>query len=493
MIKVKVKNFGAIEDGEFEIKPLTIFMGDNNSGKSSIAKLIYSIIIHIAINKSFTTSIDDYKNTDSFKKINNFINNIKKDNQSSKYITNFNYDDKTSKLFFTNFNKGIKEMIKKIIEVYFENIKNSDVILNIDFNFFAIGINIKNSNIDIKIDNRLSKFFIIDKIIVEFVSDNNIGIYSGYSSTRVIDDNKIILKIYATNAEFHGLYSNILDFINQTYKEQILSFSNIDYFPASKTGLVSNYNKILGNVFHYLYISGINTKRILKKDNYFNQDFINTLDILKNEFIGEEKKERLILFDYLKKQFEGRIIVDSDKKLFYQLDYNNKKLNIPIDETSSKISELTPIYLYLKKLIKDNTENNLLILEEPEAHLNPKMQRIMARLLVMMANEGITLIITTHSDYILDEINILLKLKHIQQIDENRFNNFIKNDDEYEELMALDRENINVYRFIKDNPLTTIIEKVKVTKNKIDEKEFIETTENLYKKNCEVIELLKDL
>ena len=41
---VTIKNFGPIRSGQIKLKPLTIFMGSNNSGKSYAALLIYSII-----------------------------------------------------------------------------------------------------------------------------------------------------------------------------------------------------------------------------------------------------------------------------------------------------------------------------------------------------------------------------------------------------------------------------------------------------------------
>ena len=42
-LKVGMKDFGPISEGEIELKPLTVFIGPNNSGKSYVAMLIYSI------------------------------------------------------------------------------------------------------------------------------------------------------------------------------------------------------------------------------------------------------------------------------------------------------------------------------------------------------------------------------------------------------------------------------------------------------------------
>src|SRR5919197_5895472 len=40
-LKISVENLGPVREGEFELKPLTIFIGPNNSGKSYMAYLVY--------------------------------------------------------------------------------------------------------------------------------------------------------------------------------------------------------------------------------------------------------------------------------------------------------------------------------------------------------------------------------------------------------------------------------------------------------------------
>ncbi|MEM7657450.1 MAG: AAA family ATPase, partial [Bacteroidota bacterium] len=41
MQKIIVRNFGPIREAEVEIKPLTVLIGEQASGKSTIAKLVY--------------------------------------------------------------------------------------------------------------------------------------------------------------------------------------------------------------------------------------------------------------------------------------------------------------------------------------------------------------------------------------------------------------------------------------------------------------------
>jgi predicted ATPase len=71
------------------------------------------------------------------------------------------------------------------------------------------------------------------------------------------------------------------------------------------------------------------------------------------------------------------------------------------------VSELAPVILFLKYLVRPG---DLVILEEPESHLHPASQRQMARGIARLVNAGVRVIITTHSDYFIGQVNNLLKL-----------------------------------------------------------------------------------
>ena len=80
-----------------------------------------------------------------------------------------------------------------------------------------------------------------------------------------------------------------------------------------------------------------------------------------------------------------------------------------LDETSSMVSELAPLILFLKYLVG---KGDLLILEEPESHLHPAAQRKLAQGLVRLVNAGVNVIITTHSDMFVGQINNFLGLSN---------------------------------------------------------------------------------
>ena len=80
-----------------------------------------------------------------------------------------------------------------------------------------------------------------------------------------------------------------------------------------------------------------------------------------------------------------------------------------MDESSSAVRSLLDIGFYLKHVAK---VDDLLMVDEPELNLHPENQRRIARLFARLINLGVKVFITTHSDYIIKELNTLIMLNH---------------------------------------------------------------------------------
>ncbi len=77
------------------------------------------------------------------------------------------------------------------------------------------------------------------------------------------------------------------------------------------------------------------------------------------------------------------------------------KESLPLMHASSMVSELAPVVLYLRHVVRPG---DVLIIEEPEAHLHPGMQVELTRILAAAVRNGIRIIVTTHSEWILEEL-----------------------------------------------------------------------------------------
>lgn len=116
---------------------------------------------------------------------------------------------------------------------------------------------------------------------------------------------------------------------------------------------------------------------------------------------------------------------------------------IPLSAAASSIRELAPLMFYLKNHYGQNVS---FCLEEPEAHLHPKMQVDIADMLAICLNRGYMFQITTHSDYMIQRINQLIKLGRLRMEDISVFEEYAQskglNKDTY-----LDKNNIKGYYF----------------------------------------------
>ncbi|MDE5791672.1 MAG: AAA family ATPase [Muribaculaceae bacterium] len=80
---------------------------------------------------------------------------------------------------------------------------------------------------------------------------------------------------------------------------------------------------------------------------------------------------------------------------------------MPLTAAASSVKELAPFILLISKY---NLANTSILFEEPEAHLHPKRQNFMADLLGVALNQGCNLQITSHSDFFIRRLNLLVRL-----------------------------------------------------------------------------------
>ena len=82
------------------------------------------------------------------------------------------------------------------------------------------------------------------------------------------------------------------------------------------------------------------------------------------------------------------------------------KDDLPLMRSSSMVSELAPVVLYLRHVVRTG---DTLIIDEPEAHLHPAKQVEFMRSLAATAKAGIRVIMTTHSEWVLEELANLVR------------------------------------------------------------------------------------
>ena len=109
------------------------------------------------------------------------------------------------------------------------------------------------------------------------------------------------------------------------------------------------------------------------------------------------------------KIMEGYYKAKSDGIRFISKKRKQNRFDIPLHLASSSVRGLSDLYFYLKHVAQ---QGQILIIDEPEGHLSPTNQVLMARLLVFCVNSSLKVLVTTHSDYLIKEFNNLIMLSN---------------------------------------------------------------------------------
>lgn len=137
-----------------------------------------------------------------------------------------------------------------------------------------------------------------------------------------------------------------------------------------------------------------------------NVEFTRQLETIakKVSFVSDQHQDVLIDFADI---IGGNYTVNRNDELYYVP--KGTQIKLSMDESSSAVRSLLDIGFYLRHMAQPG---DLLMVDEPELNLHPENQRRVARLFARLVNIGIKVFITTHSDYIIKELNTLIMLNH---------------------------------------------------------------------------------
>ena len=145
-----------------------------------------------------------------------------------------------------------------------------------------------------------------------------------------------------------------------------------------------------------------------------NAEFTRRLAVIEKEksFLAEKHPEVLEQFAVI---ISGEYRMTRNSKLYFIP--KGKRIRLSIHESASAVRSMLDLGFYLRHVAK---RGDLLMVDEPELSLHPENQRRIARLFARLVNLGIKVFITTHSDYIVKELNTLIMLNqdkpHLKKI-----------------------------------------------------------------------------
>lgn len=366
-LKFKVKNLGSVKNGEFEHKPLTIFCGPNNSGKTWA---MYSLYHFYTLTND---GIIQFKNAEAL---------------LDKEISEFNLVDwlYDSDKEIQQYNKIVSNRLPDFFNCSREVLEGAS---------FAVSMTVE------ELIKRITK-----KTLK--ISRPKISITKAKNSTKV----KIIDE---------GADNDIKkDVMNEFLSVGLFGFSDTFLMPAERHDLHLFYKELSNRrtaILHHASKENINIRELLHDvtRSSYTKPIANYIDWLNDlaEYQKKAKGEFHPFAEKLKKDLAGggykvdnRAVNISFKPYQKKRDEKSAKA-MGLHMTSSIVKSLFGLWFYLEYQAK---QGDTLMIDEPELNIHPENQRKLTRLLAQLVNAGLKVMISTHSDYMIREFNSLIML-----------------------------------------------------------------------------------
>lgn len=401
MFTYNVKNFVNLNETKIDVKPITIITGENNTGKSTITRSLYSILSSLHL-EHVTDAIDD-----AFGGINKEMRAINR-LFAIDMITQAEYDRQFMHEFQDRIYFLIRDSKKNLKSSSIEELLSSDKPIfdseNLELSFATVkqymtklntlrSTNRKKRTVTLRlqtIEENLSTLkkvdadrkFIYQERIEKKIKDN---FYKNFQVESLAECININNKKNFKNAEFEisGIgpieihKSEEIEFnLNLSGIQVIQQLNNVIYLDSpiyprlrdalhsikSAEGTLKNYPEYVDKL--YAYLESKSTDETSFKD----------------------------IQKFIEKNIGGFLSYENGK---YSYKKDSKGHSYPLSITAMGVVNIGIINM----LIRNNSikKGTFLIIDEPESYLHTRWQVLMAEILLKLAEKGVYVVLATHS------------------------------------------------------------------------------------------------
>lgn len=419
--RIDVKDFGPIVKASVDFRPLTVFIGPSNTGKSYLAVLLY------ALHKCLS-GIDAPRDRWGIERVRyrpfhpSMSLPIEIEKNLADWAASVSSGDS-----FPEVPRNLIEAIRPVLE----EAKGLDLHLHNEirrcFGVHDLGELVRrpgsstNSSITLNIPG---------------ISKSNVVHYEFKFSSS---DYRISGQIPATGSSFWKpeLFHDFIMFIHRTNSQEFdfqfgsrfeltKLLSNLFYWmirpagqpayylPADRTGVMHSHQVVVSAIVQNASMVGLQPSAGVPMLSGVLADFLTLMIGIGSKHQSRARnREGVKLAGPLEGNLLGGTVrVENSEAGYPTFAYRPKgwRDELPLMRASSMVSELAPVVLYLRHIIGSG---DVLIIEEPEAHLHPAMQAAFARELARLVHAGVRIVMTTHSEWFLEQIGNLVRLSDL--------------------------------------------------------------------------------
>ena len=406
-VNISVKNFGPISEANIDLRPLTVFIGPSNTGKTYFSTQIYAL--HSIFN-GFSESgfLSPFGPTGFMGLIAGnepergiLLDSIITAEDYQELAKKFGIDEKPFQLLdmSVKMQNQLHDLIKKSeifrdpLQAELKNCFDLDSILAL---IRLTGEQHSEMSVSLKVSKDNQECWRINLKVSESViavdgsaSESMPLLPKGWSIT--------------TNSPAHEKGPGV--FVSHPWPNWMKR--DRYYLPAARSGIMQSHRVIMSSLVKRTTRVGLERFPEVPTLPGVIAEFMQQIILYEEERVSNSEMEDIaaaLESDVL----AGQIHVKPSPSGYPDFRYrpHNTKEDMRLSQASSMVSELAPLVLFIRGLVQPG---DTLIIEEPEAHLHPGAQTAIAATLARLVRAGVRVVVTTHSDWLLKEIGNLIR------------------------------------------------------------------------------------
>ena len=430
--ELEVNDFGPIVRAKVDLRPLTVFVGPSNTGKSYLAVLTYALHRFFSGRGNFGHPFSPYyialeENKEQLSKrdlkvLSKWVEKTFADETQLSHKNDIPLDP-VSGLIRSVFAKYDQEVGRNLVKEVGR--------------CFGVGSEIRNL---IRKENKSGMRIVFRKPVLNDSSsfarsEATVSARGGYTFSTSIPEEMPMRLDSVHDREFDFIRRMAMDSISSvSRKTRRRGFELWDlvrdlasrqlphivgpfhlpafYLPADRTGVMRAHRTVVSALVHQASVAGLLQGHATPMLSGVLADFLQQLIELDDRPSRRLKPQNNFGERIEKHVLQGSVHKDKSESGYPFFTFKPKgwSRKLPLMNTSTMVTELAPVVLYLRHIV---LPGNILIVEEPESHLHPAMQVEFTRQLAAVANSGIRIIITTHSEWLLEELANLVQLSKL--------------------------------------------------------------------------------
>lgn len=442
LLRLEVRDFGPIVKGKLDLRPLTVFVGPSNTGKSWLAILIYSLHRHFSdtrlrragrplgarrglMHKGISLSQADYlgvaewlEQAISETHLRELFGTASAQRTENKSIS---VPQPIRELLQSTLDAQGRSLCHELRRCF--GIDLTRLTRNGSSSNARIVFGTLKSNETDEFENKLTLVPKMQRLSTALSEDVELSMVTQDIREPYFDE-----FLYTLDTILSKLRRDVGSVSDFWFNRLLASFVELAlpsivgdlhvpafYLPADRTGVMHAHSVVVNALIESAALTGLRPVARRPVLSGVLADFLEQLIELDSHTFRETNSSNDYAARIEKAILRGSIQMERAQTSGYpRFTYEPDGWNVglPLMNASSMVSELAPVVLYLRYRV---ASHNVIIVEEPESHLHPAMQVELTRQLAALIQAGIRVIITTHSEWVLEELANIIRKSSLSQ------------------------------------------------------------------------------